>query len=169
MQGKCKISFRIVVADTNVRLETTKVTVNSKAAEGTWTDGAPADGEWGTIYLYPNIMAMDMYGDESISSYGAEERDDLVVATPTVDVLLTDKYGNTLTDSIFEIDDSKVASDGKLMIRFNSPQNSKKNHTVYLKVIQTFPSGLEVVKDKIKITVADKWSTPSLSGEASVN
>ena len=51
--GKATFSFRIVIADLDVRVENTKLTLNSKTEEA------------GIVNIYPNILAQNLFAGDN--------------------------------------------------------------------------------------------------------
>ena len=148
------------MVDLEVRVETTKLTLNSKEAEGETArsfNNSGSNGKWGTVYIYPNILAQDLFTGNEDDEFAVE-------------VKQVDKNGNELTeldDKIFEIDDTNVINNGELKVRFVKPQSAKKSHTLYLKVIQRIPGRVDPVESKvIKVTITDQCKLPAISGKA---
>jgi hypothetical protein len=153
--ASAQMTFNVVVYDTDVRLDTTKVALNS------YSDTS------GTIYLYPNIILADQAqtaesqsSDENDENGETEAQPDYKIdIQPVKQTIVNKKVVGYEADTRFEVSDYDLSS-GTVQIRFaDSAVNTKKgSYTVYLKITQTVKgSELDPVYKKITVT-----NTPSV-------
>lgn len=139
--GKKSVGFKVVVADKEVRLDTTSITMNS------------LKDDTGIIYLYPNTLSAKLNGN----------------TITEIEVLDRVKSGKSYEykPSIVLTKDGYDEETGQLSLKFTGKQDKAKTHTVYLRVTQSIAGTDEkLISKEMKITVKDKWTWPATSVKA---